>query len=145
MNKREALLRAAGDDIRQDRDDYLRLRELMQALHECLLARDAARIDELNPRIAALIDAANNRAARRSKILKAFGLQQDAASMRRLLAACPPPQGTELRQAWEQLGQLAAECKRLNERNGRLLAMQHDILTQLLAGASAQLYAPQAY
>jgi Flagellar biosynthesis/type III secretory pathway chaperone len=144
VNKREALLRAVGDDIQRDRDDYQRLRELLQTLYQALLARELRRIEEVNPQITALIDAARARAERRSKILRAFGCAADAGGMQRLLASCPPPRRETLRQAWQQLGTLAAECSQLNERNGRLLAMQHDILQQLLGG-DAPLYAPPAY
>lgn len=145
MSRSQKLLEIIGADIRQDCDDYLRLRELIQELYRCLAQRDASRVEQLNQQIAALIDAADGRATRRSKILSAFRLEQGPAGMQKLLASYPQSQRDSLQSAWQQLGELAAECKRLNARNGKLLAAQHDILNQLLGGGEAQLYTPQPY
>ena len=75
-------------------------------------------------------------------------LQQDTSSvgMRRLLASCTGERGESLQQHWRQVGDLAVQCQQFNEHNGKLLAMHHDILQQLLAGGQdARLYSPQAY
>lgn len=146
MSQSQKLLTIVANDIQQDCSDYLSLRDLLQELYQHLLERDAAQIEALNQRIVALAESAQVRAERRAKILGAFRLTQDAEGMQRILASYQPPLRDRLQQAWNELGQLAAECKRLNERNGKLLAMQHDILSQLLGnGSESQLYTPQAY
>lgn len=145
MSRSQKLLEIISDDIQRDCDDYLRLRELMQDLHEGLAQRDAARVEQLNQQIAALVAGADGRATRRSKILSAFRLEHGPAGMQKLLASYPQPQRSAVQRAWQQLGELAAECKRLNARNGKLLAAQHDILNQLLGGGDAQVYSPQPY
>lgn len=146
MSQSQKLLTIVANDIQQDCSDYLSLRDLLQELYQHLLERDAAQIEALNQRIVALAESAQVRAERRAKILGAFRLTQDAEGMQRILASYQPPLRDRLQQAWNELGQLAAECKRLNERNGKLLAMQHDILSQLLGnGSDSQLYTPQAY
>lgn len=146
MSQSQKLLTIVANDIQQDCSDYLSLRDLLQELYQYLLERDAAQIEALNQRIVALAESAQVRAERRAKILGAFRLTQDAEGMQRILASYQPPLRDRLQQAWNELGQLAAECKRLNERNGKLLAMQHDILSQLLGnGSDSQLYTPQAY
>lgn len=144
MSRSEKLLGVIGDDIRQDCEDYARLRDLMQAQYQNLLQRDGASIESANQTIDALVEAARVRAQRRSKILAAFRLSADAAGMQRLIESRPEPVRNQLAQAWSQAGVLAGECKQLNERNGALLAMQQDILKQLLGGEDnrAQLYAP---
>lgn len=79
-------------------------------------------------------------------MLTAFALGSGHSAMQKLLARYPQAQRNHLAHTWEQLGQLAGQCKRLNERNGKLLAMHHEILEQLLGEpGSAQLYAPQPY
>lgn len=146
MSQSQKLLTIVANDIQQDCSDYLSLRDLLQELYQYLLERDAAQIEALNQRIVALAESAQVRAERRAKILGAFRLTQGAEGMQRILASYQPPLRDRLQQAWNELGQLAAECKRLNERNGKLLAMQHDILSQLLGnGSESQLYTPQAY
>lgn len=144
MSRSEKLLGVIGDDIRQDCEDYARLRDLMQAQYQNLLQRDGASIESANQAIDALVEAARVRAQRRSKILAAFRLSADAAGIQRLIESRPEPVRNQLAQAWSQARVLAGECKQLNERNGALLAMQQDILKQLLGGEGnrAQLYAP---
>ncbi|MCP8462733.1 flagellar protein FlgN [Pseudomonas sp. ZM23] len=146
MTQRARLLQVVDQDIQQDARDCLGLRDRLQELYRHLLARDSAQIDRLNPEIQALLEAVTLRAQRRSKVLRAFGLQQDAEGMRTLLSNYPPPRREELQQEWLQLGQLTAQCKRLNERNGKLLAMHHDILSQLMGDVREQaVYSQQGY
>lgn len=146
MSQREQLLQAIENDLRQDCSDYLGLRGLMQELYQQLLRRDSEQIDLLNQQISQLVDQVRARAARRSKILAAFKLVPGAGVMERLFEQFPNHRRNNLTDTWQQLGVLAGQCKRLNDRNGRLLAMHHEILNQLLGDAESQhLYAPQHY
>lgn len=138
MNQRARLLQVIEQDIQQDGRDCLALRDRLQDLYRHLLARDSAQIEALNPEIQALLDAVGVRAQRRSRVLRAFALPLDAEGMRTLLSNYAPPRREDLQQAWLQLGQLIAQCKRLNERNGKLLAMHHDILSQLMGSPREQ-------
>ena len=145
-DKREQLLSLIERDIQQDCADYLRLRGLMQELYEFLMSRDTARIDVINQQVSGLVDETRLRAERRSKALGAFRLEADAAGMYRLFELYPAVRHTQLQQYWSELGQLAGQCQRLNERNGQLLAMHNDILVQLLGGsADSGLYGQQGY
>lgn len=144
MSRSQQLLKLIADDIQHDLQDYPALQEYLQQLHALLLKRDASGIESINAQIAGHTEAIRNRAARRSKILQAFQLSADAAGMQRLLAAYPASQRKKLQADWAQLASYTAECKHLNERNGQLLAMQHEIISQLV-GKQSPLYAPQAY
>jgi flagella synthesis protein FlgN len=144
--RREQLLGLVEREIQQDCSDYQALRGLMQEFLGRLMARDCASIELLNRQIETLVEAVRQRAERRSKTLQAFRLAADADGMQRLLDSYPPARRASLQQAWQQLGQLASQCQRLNERNGQLLAMHNDLLSQLLAGQSeAGLYGRLAY
>lgn len=146
MSQRDKLLAVVDDDLQQDQGDYLALRELMQAQYGHLLARDVSEIDQANLKISSRVESLSARAGRRSKVLAAFGLEPTAAGMQRLLAASTGERGESLRRQWQRVGELAAECQQLNERNGKLLAMHHEILQQLLAGSQSNLlYTHQAY
>lgn len=146
MNRREQLLQVIEQDVQQDCADYLALRGSMQELYQQLLERNCRQIDLLNEQITSLVEQLRARAGRRSKILAVFRLGAGHAAMQQLLGHYPRARGEHLQQAWQQLGQLVAQCKYLNERNGKLLAMHNDILSQLLGdGRDAQLYAPQFY
>lgn len=146
MSRQEQLLQVVERDIDQDCLDYLQLRDLMQTLHRKLLARECAQVELLNERISGLLEQVKARAQRRSKILTAFALGDGHEAMQRLLGLFDEPRTQRLCSQWQQLGQIVGQCKRLNENNGTLLAMQHDILDQLLGTRrDAQLYAPQYY
>ncbi|MEW6309865.1 MAG: flagellar protein FlgN [Pseudomonadota bacterium] len=143
MNQRDRLLAVVADDIRQDCEQYLALRDLMQALYTFLLERDSAEIDRLNLQITRHVEALEVRARRRAKVLGAFRLSGDGDGMQRLLASYPADQRAELQAGWQQLGSLARHCQQLNERNGKLLAMHHDLLQQLLGDQrDARVYQP---
>jgi flagella synthesis protein FlgN len=144
--REQQLLQVVEQDLHQDCADYLALRGLMQELYQQLLKRDSRQIDLLNEQILPLVDQAKARGERRSKVLAAFQLGSGHSAMHKLLARYPQTQRNHLALTWEQLGQLAGQCKRLNERNGKLLAMHNEILEQLLGEpGSAQLYTPQLY
>jgi flagella synthesis protein FlgN len=146
VKQREQLLQVIEQDVRQDCADYLALRGSMQELYQQLLERNCRQIDLLNEQITTLVEQVRARAGRRSKILAVFRLGGDSAAMRQLLSHYPRARSEHLQQVWQQLGQLVVQCKQLNERNGKLLAMHNDILDQLLGdGRNPQLYAPQFY
>ncbi|MBC9249834.1 flagellar biosynthesis/type III secretory pathway chaperone [Pseudomonas alcaligenes] len=136
MERRDQLLAVVERDIQHDCTDYLSLRGLMQELYSHLMSRDCPRIDLINHQVEGLVEAIRQRAERRSKALGAFRLEMDGEGMQCLLDSYPPARRNALQQNWQQLGQLAGQCQRLNERNGQLLAMHHDILSQLLAAQS---------
>jgi len=146
VNQRDKLLEIVASDLQQDCEDYLALRDLMQALYAFLLERDSSEIDRLNLQITTRVETIGARAQRRTKVLGAFRLQPDAEGMQRLLSCYPDEQAVRLSQLWQQLGALASQCQQINERNGKLLAMHHEILGQLLASShDARLYQPQMY
>lgn len=146
MSRREQLLDIVEQDTQHDCDEYLRLRGLMQELYQQLLNRNCQQIDLLNAKIASLVDQVRGRAERRSKILLAFGLGTGAEAVQQLFGLFPLGRDERLRQIWGQLNQLVVQCKHLNERNGKLLAMHNDILNQLIGeGRDSDLYAPHFY
>ena len=146
MSQREKLLAVVDDDLQQDCRDYRTLRDLMQALYGHLLERDVSEIDRINLQVSSRIEVLAARAQRRSKVLAAFRLEATGPGMQRLLSGCSGERGEALQRHWQQLGELARQCRQLNERNGKLLAMHHEVLQQLLVGnQSAQLYTHQPY
>lgn len=130
-------------DVQDDVAAYRQLQALLNQLHQALLERACERIDQLNPAIDALARQLGPRAERRAKALRALGLGADARAMPLLLARLPQAQRVQLQPLWRELGELAAACAMQNEHNGQLLAMQHELLDQLLRQACAEpLYGP---
>ena len=147
MTRSEQLAQLAGRDLELDCADYRGLQQLMQALYEQLLVRNSAQIESLNQQISVLIDFIRTRAERRSKILAAFNLvPTSSAAMKHLLACCPQPSRDAYLHCWHELETLIGQTQTLNERNGKLLAMHNEILSQMMGDAQAvQVYAPRYY
>jgi flagella synthesis protein FlgN len=146
VSRREQLLQVIEQDLQQDSIDYSGLQQLMQDLYQQLLARNCQSIDRLNEQIEALLAQLRVRAQRRSKILTAFGLRSGAEAMQQLFKLFPERQCAQLQQRWERLAQLVGQCKSQNERNGKLMAMHNDILSQLLGeNNKASLYTAQYF
>lgn len=147
MSQKAKLLALIETDIGADLEAFGQVLPLLDALHERLLAHDGLGIEALNRRLDPWLAAIAERDARRGKVLAAFGLASDASGMGRLLAAYPQPQRDTLASQWQRLGDVALECRQRNERNGRLLAMHNEILSQLLTGAGqdAAVYGQQGY
>ncbi|MCL6687615.1 flagellar protein FlgN [Pseudomonas sp. R3.Fl] len=145
MSERRArLLQLIEADIRLDRADYLYLRSALLDLHDQLLARDSEAIARSNIRIGELVEAVRQRADRRAKVLQAFGLDIGRAGMQRLLEHFPGAGRQPLQRDWQALAEQVEECRLLNERNGRLLAMHNEIIGQLLAGQGGHgVYSPE--
>src|SRR5690554_5984463 len=117
LNRQQKLLAALEQDLQRDLAEYRQLLSLTEALHDALLRRDSPVVEARNQQVAALLDEVKTRAAR-----------------------------SRLAVGWDELQTLVRACNWQNENNGKLLAMQHDILTQILGqSAAADIYTPQYY
>ncbi|HEX7762756.1 MAG TPA: flagellar export chaperone FlgN [Cellvibrio sp.] len=146
LNRAQQLVQLAGRDIEQDCADYQGLQGLMQCLYEQLLLRNCEQIEQLNQQILVLIEFIRARAERRRKILAAFGIPAAASNQGIVKLLCMLPESMNPLARWSQLESLVSETKRLNERNGKLLAMHNEIINHILGGQQAeQVYSPQYY
>ena len=148
MTRAEQLFDLLLRDLQQDCLDYQALKRLMGCLYEALMARHASEIESLNQQVNLLLDYVRARAQRRSKILSAFNQGQPLSTqaMTQLIARSPAPWQERLGDAWQQLETQVRETKLLNERNGKLLAMHSELLSQLLGARHSQaVYQPSYY
>ncbi|MNJ21558.1 FlgN protein [compost metagenome] len=142
MSRREQLLRVIERDVGEDFQAYSRLAELMTRLHGLLLVRDCVQIDISNQQITALLDAAAVRVQRRKKVMEAFRLPVDERAMEKLFGLFEPARRSPLLRAWLSLRAQVERCRVLNERNGKLLSMQSEVLQQVLDRAPEPIYQP---
>jgi flagella synthesis protein FlgN len=148
MIPRARLLTQLAADVQRDSLDYPRLEHCLQALHGHLLAREADAIADANARINELLETLAQRARRRVRLLAALAVPRiDARSggavMHRLLSELPAPHGPRLVRLWLGLERQVLACQRLNQRNGRVLRLHHDLLHDLL-DTDAGIYRPLA-
>lgn len=142
MTQRTRLLDALVEDVGQDRQDYRQMLALLGQQQAFLLVRDSLSLQALNGQIESLGAVLRQRASRRSRILQAFSLTNAAGGMQQLLDSLDDHYRKPLAALWQELGDLARLCQQQNERNGRLLATQQEILAQLVGGQSSSLYEP---
>jgi flagella synthesis protein FlgN len=146
MSRAAQLVQLAGRDIEQDCADYQGLQGLMKSLYDSLLQRNCEQIELLNQQIMVLIEFIATRSERRRKILAAFGVPASASNLGMLKLLRMAPESERLLASWAQLETLVLETKKLNERNGKLLAMHNEIISQILSGQQLeQVYSPQYY
>ena len=137
MIPRARLLAQLAADIQRDGIDYRELQQLLQHLHQQLLAQRAEDIAAANGRIQAVLATLNQRARLRARLLVALGTGTDGEAVRRLLGEFAAPLGTGLAQAWATLELDVLACRRLNERNGEVLRLHRELFQELLGRSSA--------
>ena len=142
MNQRDQLLGLIEQDVFDDVTDFARLNEHMTRLYGLLLARDTVEINGANECILPLLDAIRGRARRRSKVMGAFQLQGERQAMDTLMGYYPTMRRARLHAAWKDVMSSAERCLLLNERNGKVLATQSEIVQRLLDPQAGDLYAP---
>ncbi len=142
MNQRDQLLSIIEQDVFDDVRDFALLNEHMTRLYALLLARDTVEINVVNECILPLLDAVRGRARRRSKVMGAFQLRGESQAMDTLMGYFAPERRACLETAWKDVVSSAERCLLLNERNGKVLAMQSDIVQRLLDPQAGDLYAP---
>jgi flagella synthesis protein FlgN len=155
LNRHAQLLQVIEQDLELDCIDYIDMQQLMMTLYEELMHRNCQQIDDINLRLVALTENIQTRSLRRLKILGALGLNnageadkttslkmpatavinaetQGTKVMQQVFAMYPANRRGQVEARWQQLADAVTSAKSLNERNGKLLAMHHDILGQLL-------------
>lgn len=116
----------------EDRDTYTALKNLLADQRQWLIARDAARLDVLNPQLMALYEKLSHNSKTRYQLLTQLGIPVGAPGLRTLFSRLPEQHQKQLNNLWDGLEQIAAECNALNDSNIAVLSMQQEILQNLL-------------
>jgi flagella synthesis protein FlgN len=90
-----------------------------------------------------LLDTLAQSAKQRQQLLQNMGLKTDAQTWQDLLSAHAAL--VPLREPWQTLTQEFAECQRLNDINGKMIARSKQTLVNLLNILRGQVAAPQLY
>ena len=142
MNQRDQLLGIIEQDVFDDVADFALLNEQMTRLYGLLLTRDTVEINVANECILPLLEAVRGRARRRSKVMGAFQLPGKRQAMDTLIGYFAPERRVRVQTAWKNVVSSVERCLLLNERNGKVLAMQNEIVQRLLDPQVGELYAP---
>jgi flagella synthesis protein FlgN len=136
---RQQVLTRVAADLLADHRALPVLLDHLEALNGALARHDQGQVDALNGAIRQALDAMTERAQRRERVLSANRLARKQDGMLRLLACYPTEQAQRLLMAWSEMKTMLQACRQLNERNGRLLAAQCELVDRWLA---EPVYAP---
>ena len=128
-------------DAQADLADYALLAELLEEQFACALRHEAAPLQDLVPRILALVDQLDERRAMRVALVQRLLGEDAAGGMAALTARLVPPQRAAVQALWDRLEEAVRDCKARNARNARLMTEQQALLTRVLHGAQEPLYA----
>ncbi|ELW1648214.1 flagellar protein FlgN [Enterobacter oligotrophicus] len=116
----------------EDRETYSQLKTLLADQRQWLIARDAAKLDQLNPQLISLYEQLSHNSKQRYQLLTQLGIPVGTPGLRTLFSRLPAQHQSQLNTLWNSLEQIAAECKSLNDNNITVLSMQQEILQNLL-------------
>jgi len=116
----------------EDRETYNQLKTLLADQRQWLIARDAAKLDQLNPQLISLYEQLSHNSKQRYQLLTQLGIPVGTPGLRTLFSRLPAQHQSQLNTLWNSLEQIAAECKSLNDNNITVLSMQQEILQNLL-------------
>lgn len=116
----------------EDRETYASLKILLADQRQWLIARDAARLDILNPQLIAHYETLSQNSKQRYQLLTQLGIPVGSPGLRTLFSRLPAQHQQQLNALWDSLEKVAAECKVLNDSNIAVVSMQQEILQNLL-------------
>jgi flagella synthesis protein FlgN len=129
--------------LAQDTTAITQLKHFLVAERELLEQRKQDGLQEIIEQKAVIVDQLNASAKLRQQILTALGLPTNAAGwdtfLQRNTATLP------LRDEWKTLVSEFAECQKMNEVNGKMIARSQQTLNHLLTLLRGKVAAPSLY
>lgn len=139
MNTR-ALLGSLIGAVRDDIGHCTEVERLLAEQQLALVRRDADQLGMISSLLEAQLEPIQAHARLRSDQLKTLGLDADARGMSCLLDKLPEALAAQLRPLWQELEQRLQRCQQHNDRNGRVLAGQRELLEQLVSTSDCNDY-----
>ncbi|WP_413112627.1 flagellar export chaperone FlgN [Thaumasiovibrio sp. DFM-14] len=141
-SKKVIAIKTFISELREDIQGYTQLQQLLDSQHKAMIKRDSRSLQSLSKHHNVLLSQLNARALHRSELLKVFGLPDNAMGVSKLINALPDEYANKVLTLWNELQTLVHACMRNNERNSKLLNMQHQIMTQVTQPEQPQTYEP---
>lgn len=129
--------------LNEDLEYAERVLDLADREFEALSARDLKQLESLLGEKQPLLAQLAQHAAQRARLLQGLGLSVDREGLQRLAKASPD--GEQLLAVSDCLGERFEECKRRNERNGRLIRANQQAVGGMLSALRGTHDAPSLY
>ncbi|PKM18277.1 MAG: flagellar protein FlgN [Gammaproteobacteria bacterium HGW-Gammaproteobacteria-15] len=125
------LLKQFISSLQQDVQRLDQLNQLLEQQYELMSQRESAQLQQLNQHSLQLMTALELSHNERDALLQQFGLQNNRDGMRQLVSRLPAPVQHGTRQLLQELTLKARLCHAQNEKSGKLLASQRQLMQKL--------------
>ena len=125
------LLKQFISSLQQDVQRLDQLSQLLDQQYELMSRRSAEPLEQLNQQTLQLMAAVELSHAERDQLLQQFGLQHNRSGMHSLVNRLPTAVQQGTRQLLQELTLKARLCHAQNEKSGKLLASQRQLMQKL--------------
>lgn len=119
-------------DMVQDRQLYISLKNLLEEQRMLLLERNSEQLSRVNQELMQIYQQLTNSATSRQQSLQTLGFSADKAGLRQFIQRLPEQHQGKISALWEDLQRHAQLCQQLNERNGMVLHMQQQVMENVV-------------
>ena len=125
------LLKQFISSLQQDVQRLDQLSQLLDQQYELMSRRSSEPLQQLNQQALQLMTAVQHSHTARDSLLQQFGLPNTAAGLRQLVSRLPAPLQHGTRQLLQELALKSRLCQAKNEKSGKLLASQRQLMQRL--------------
>lgn len=119
-------------DMVQDRQRYISLKNLLEEQRTLLLERNSEQLNRVNQELMQIYQLLADSATARQQSLQTLGFSADKAGLRQFILRLPEQHQGKISALWEDLQRHAQLCQQLNERNGMVLHMQQQVMENVV-------------
>jgi flagella synthesis protein FlgN len=142
MSKVRQFIIALISGLKEDIKNYSRFHELLHKQQSLMQQHNSEALITLNQEHSILLEVIREQAIRRKQLMDNIGVTADNAGMEKILAALDAKSSPQVAMLWDKLKQLTHHCHDQNEVNGRLLALQSELLNKVLNTQPQDEYSP---
>lgn len=128
--------------LKLDIKNYTLFLELLHKQNSFMQQHKSEELIILNESHTVLLQGINEQAVIRKELLHNIGVTTDNAGMEKILSALDESSRQQVTLLWNKLKQLTRDCHQQNEVNGKLLALQSELLNKVLNTQSQDEYSP---
>jgi flagella synthesis protein FlgN len=126
-----ALLKHFISSLQQDVQRLDQLSQLLEQQYELMSLRQSEPLQQLNQQVLQLMSAVEQSHQARDQVLAQLGLQNNRTDLQQLVSRLPVPVQHGTRQLLQELTLKSRLCQAQNEKSGKLLAAQRQLMQKL--------------
>lgn len=126
-----ALLKHFISSLQQDVQRLDQLSQLLEQQYELMSLRQSEPLQQLNQQVLQLMSAVEQSHQARDQVLAQLGLQNNRTDLQQLVSRLPAPVQHGTRQLLQELTLKSRLCQAQNEKSGKLLAAQRQLMQKL--------------